>query len=72
MQQYNRKFAAFSSGFFLKVGRNEFTFLGLRAAAVARGGWSDIRLGGGICLGGGLRSGAGVCFRGEVFDGRVV
>lgn len=48
------------------------TFLGLRAAAVARGGWPDVRLGGGICLGGGLRLGAGVCFRREVCEGWVV
>lgn len=45
---------------------HDSTFLGLRGAAVARCGWC------GICLGGRLCLGAGVCFRREVRDGRVV
>lgn len=48
------------------------TFLGLRAAAAARGGRPDIRLGGVIRLAGRLGLGAGVCFSREVCDGRVV
>lgn len=56
----------------LSFDNRDCTFLGLGAAAVARGGGPHVGLGGVICLGGRLCLGAGEGFGREVGEGRVV